>query len=440
MLKHLKPKKASLLSLFVFSHLLLAARVPPAIEQAPLTSASEILSWVKGPAPKVNTVEELLERLPEAYRTFFVLQYDSHSNHSSNATHPRVIFFGPDAKLLLAFSGLPSDSFYDTAEMIEYEPKTASYSFYSIHFQDKEPAQVEINPADCLRCHGMDPKPNWEPYSLWPGAFGSLHDRILPGTREHHSFEEFLKTYQESSRYRLLPQPFHIEIQDSPETKKYYLWNRGVGPGSSLSILLGFLNRDRIAKKLVASESHARYRPALTAALIGCKEPIQDFVPTDLRSDHPAGFAEVLTETLTYMEKDLARKKRALGNYLAVDESVILENADLFGFRKAEVERIAKLRYLLTKRRNSINFDRWASSISKTSLDFNDGMSGLENLIGHYLMLAYQDDDPIRRVIPIREYSFSPTSFTITTYSLTESPDLACDLLLKEAKAVSFVQ
>jgi hypothetical protein len=428
------------ISFFIFSQLALSALVPPAIDQSPITSASEILSWVKGPEPEVKTVEELLQRLPEAYRTYFVLQYDSHSNHSSNATHPRVIFFGPDAKLLLALSGLPSDSFYDTAEMIEYEPATASYAFYSIHFKTQEPAQVEVNPTDCLRCHGADPKPNWEPYSLWPGAFGSLHDRILPGTREHHSFEEFLKGYQDSPRYRFLPRPFHVEIQDSPGNKKYYLWNGGVGPGSSLSILLGFLNRDRIAKKLVASDRHSRYRPALTAALIGCKEPIEDFLPTDLRRNHPERFSEVLVETQMYMEKDLGRKKRALVNYLETDESVISENADLFGFRQAEVERIAKLRYLLTKRRNSINFDRWASSISKTSLDFNDGVSGLENLIGHYLMIAYQEDEPIRKAIPIREYAFSPTSFTITTYSVMESPDLACELLLKEAKAISLVE
>ncbi|NBX75289.1 MAG: hypothetical protein EBQ92_01895 [Proteobacteria bacterium] len=429
-----------LISFFVFSQLSLAALVPPTIEQSPITSASEILSWVKGPKPEVKTVEELLEKLPEAYRTFFVLQYDSHSNHSSNATHPRVIFFGPDAKLLLAFSGLPSDSFYETAEMIEYEPTTASYSFYSIHFQTQEPAQVEINPQDCYRCHGADPKPNWEPYSLWPGAFGSLHDRILPGTREHFSFGEFLKTYRESPRYRFLPQPFHLETQDSFGSKSYYLWNGGVGPGSSLSILLGFLNRDRIAKKLVGSEGHSRYRPALTAALIGCKESIREFLPDDLKANHPESFTDVLAETQTYMEKDFARKKRALINYLEVDEAFILENADLYGFRQAEIERIAKLRYLLTKRRDSIDFDRWASSISKTSLDFNDGVSGLENLIGHYLMLAYPEDDPIRRVIPLREYAFSPTSFTISTYSLMESPDSACELLLKEAKALSLVQ
>ncbi|MFM8269221.1 MAG: hypothetical protein ACKN9V_03450, partial [Pseudomonadota bacterium] len=71
------------------------ASVPVPIELHPLVSASEVLSWVQGAKPEINSIEQLLQKLPEAYRTYFVLQYDSHSNHSSNATHPRVIFFGP---------------------------------------------------------------------------------------------------------------------------------------------------------------------------------------------------------------------------------------------------------------------------------------------------------------------------------------------------------
>lgn len=431
-----------LLVFILFTQVSFAALVPSGIEQSPLVSASQILNWVQGSSPEVKTVEELLQKLPEAYRTFFVLQYDSHSNHSSNDTHPRVIFFGPDAKLLVAFSGLPSDSFFNTAEMIEYEPTTASYNFYSIHFEEKAPNHVEVNPQDCLRCHGFDPKPNWESYSLWPGAFGSLHDRVLPGTKEHHSFQEFLKTYQQSSRYQFLPAPFHIESEDAFGARTYYLSNAGMGPGSTLSILLGFLNRDRIAKRIVQSEFHARYRPAITAALIGCREPIQTFLPKDLAREHSETFESVLAETKLFMEKDLGRKKRALMSRLEVDEGFILDHADLFGFRDTEVERIAKLRFLLAKRKGRpLDFDRLALSISKTSLDFNDGFGGLENLIGHYLMLAYEEDHPLRKSIPLRETSFSLHSKqTIQTFALAGTPDLACELLAKEAKALSLAQ
>lgn len=433
----------------------LLASVPPAIDQKPLVTAQEIIQWVRPESPdSVQTVEDLLKKLPETYRRYFVLQYESRSNHSSNETHPRMIFFGPDAKLLLGASGLPSDPHYQTVEMIEYEPQNASYSFYSIHFQQNEPPKVEVNPADCLRCHGGDPKPNWEPYSLWPGAFGSLHDRILPETKEFHSFESFLKSYKEDPRYRHLPGPFHVTAEDAFGKRSHYLSNAGVGPGSTLSILLGFLNRDRIAKRLVSSEDHLRYRPALTAALLGCTQPIESFLPSDLRSNHLESYDKVLNETEALMEKDFNRKIHALTEFLEVNEEFILPHSDRFGFRTTEIERIAKLRYLLQKRKNPLGFDRWALSISKTSLDFNDGVSGLENLIGHYLMLAYEETDPLRKSIALNQVNFpitslsekshdhhsghpDPLAYSLETFSLKEAPSAACDLLIKEAKALS---
>jgi len=440
------------------SWLLVASRLVfsfEAIDKKPLLTAKEVLSWVSPQASKpLMEVESLLEKLPEAYRTYFVLQYNSQSNHSSDETHPRVIFFGPDAKLLLAFSGLPSDPHYHTVEMIEYEPDRASFSFYSLHFQPTGPARVEVNPKDCQRCHGEDPKPNWEPYSLWPGTFGSLHDRILIGSREHAGFESFLKSYQQSTRYRNLPAPFHVEAQANQEKKDYYLWTAGVGPGSSLSILLGFLNRDRIVKKLMASPSHPFYRPALTAAMLNCQEPIEHFVPEHLRKHHSLSFSETLVETKRLMNKDLARKLRVLVNDLQVSKSFVLPHADLFGLRETEVERIAKLRYLIQKGPSGLNFDRWALSISKTSLDFNDGIGGLENLIGHYLEKAYAASDLIHQSISLRSVPFSFTSFdpkghahhspeldshayTINTFSILEGSKSACSLLLKEAQALS---
>lgn len=445
---------------FIFGLLLnfSALSLPSFIEQPPLVTAKEVLDWVNPEKAKpIKSVEELLSRLPEAYRTYFVLQYKSHSNHLSDSLHPRVIFFGADARLLLAFSGLPSDPQYDTIEMIEYEPLKAGYSFYSIHFSPDEETTVEINPQDCQRCHGSNPKPNWEPYSLWPGAYGSLHDAIFEGSQEHRSFSEFLKSSPLSKRYQYLPRPFHVESTDSLGKTHFFLNNAGVGPGSSLSLLLSALNQDRIAKLLVTSPSHLRYRPAITAAILGCEEPISDFLPIDLRVDHPTEFSEVLLETKAWMERDLERKIKVLVRDLQISRNSVLKEANLFGFRDSEVIRIAKLRFLLQKRKNPIEFDRWALSISKTSLDFNDGLTGLENLIGHYLALAYNDEDSIRRKIKLTGLPFSFTSFNptpqshhmgdkdpqayrIPTYSLLTPPAEVCGLLLKEAQALSLSQ
>lgn len=443
---------------FLFCSLGTSQALPSFLEQTPVVSSKEVLDWVSPTqASPVTSVESLLAKLPEAYRTYFVLQYDSHSNHLSDTTHPRVIFFGPDAKLLLAFSGLPSDPHFNTVEMIEYDPPAATYHFYSIHFEENQKVSVEIDPSDCKRCHGPDPKPNWEPYNLWPGAYGSLHDSILERSSEKEAFINFLNHIPSSPRYQFLPQPFHVESEDSLGNKNFYLLTAGVGPGSTLSMLLSSLNLDRIAKKIVQSPSHSRYRPAITAALLGCPEKIEDFLPSDLKENHAISFDTVFLETKNLMEKDLARKKRVLIDYLSVSEDTVLEKANLFGFRDLEIERIARLRFLLQKRKEPVGFDRWPLSISKTSLDFNDGLTGLENLLGHYLPHAYQNNDPIKQAIRVAKFPFSftsfepksqshpagekdPKSYRIYSFSLVKSPKTACELLLKEAKALSFSQ
>lgn len=416
------------------------------ITRKPSVTAQEVLSWIsERNGSSLNSVEALLERLPIQYRSHFVLQYKSFSNHSANGTHPRVIFFGPDAKLLLAFSGLPSDPHYNTIEMIEYQPVTASFSFYSVHFFPGAPAKVDVNPQDCKRCHGKDPKPNWEPYSLWPGAFGSLHDRIPNGTVEHSWFESFLKNYSSSSRYKYLPTPFYVENKTLEGSADYYLVNSGASPNSSLSILLGFLNRDRIVKKLVSSSWHSFYRPALTAAMLNCSNPIEDFIPRSFRPSHTESFGDTLSETKRFIAKDFSRKLRTLVQDLKTTKEFILSHANRYGLREPEIERIAKLRYLIQKRKDGLEFDRWALSVSKTSLDFNDGVGGLENLLGHYLKLAYEPEHPLLKANILKQVPFFFTSlepsrlepYIIDTFSLVGNTNSACQLLLQEAQTLS---
>lgn len=431
--------------LVLVSSLVFASPLPKGIEQTPLVRASDILEWVENQNERpVRSVEELLEKLPEAYRSYFVLQYESHSNHQADPIHPRIIFFGPDAKLLVGVSGLVSDPFFNTIEMIEYEPQSASFSFYSVHFNPrKQKPRVERNPKDCQRCHSPDPKPNWEPYNLWPGAYGSVHDQILAGTKEYQGFQKFLEAYPNSSRYRFLPGPFYVEAQDSFGSRHFYLSHRGVGPNSSLSILLNFLNRDRMAKKLLSSPKHLKYRPAFVAALIGCPQPITEFLSNDLKTQHPTDYSKILTETRHLMIKDFNRKLKVLVRQLGIPQSKIAQQADSFGMRPDEQERVAKLRFLLNQKNSTIDFDRWPLSISKTSLDFNDGVSGLENLIGHYLPLAYLEYEPLRRLIPIRETPLSftaldaQTDYAIKTFSLSSEVEPACELLLGEARGQS---
>lgn len=397
-------------------------------------SARQVINWVEEEKSS-SSVESLLAKLPPLYRSYFVLQYHSHSNHQASPLNPRVIFFGPDAKLLFAFSGLPTDPHYNTIEMIEYEKEEASFRFYSIHFEEGQRPQIEIQPKQCQNCHGPDPKPNWEPYSLWPGAYGSLHDRILKGTKELEGFRSFLASYQKSDRYRFLEGPFHAESKDILGNTEYYLSNRMMGPGSAFSVLLSALNQERIAKKIATSPDHDLYRFAVVAALIGCEEPIEDFLPEKIRANHLLSFSKVLKETRQLMKKDIARKLRLLSNELNTSKEFVMKHADLYGLRPSESIRISRLRYLLKKRdKNPIDFDRWALGISKTSLDFNDGIGGLQNLLGRYLPLAFEESSPILRSIQIKKLPFHFTDSSIDTFLLESDVSFTCYLLSKEVQ------
>ena len=100
---------------------------PPAIT---IQQIEETLSSPNGP----KNVEEFLASLPKNYREYFVLQYESASLHQASPQYPRIILFGPDAKLLTGISGDPTDPNYHMVEMIEYDSLEGKFHFYRTDF------------------------------------------------------------------------------------------------------------------------------------------------------------------------------------------------------------------------------------------------------------------------------------------------------------------
>src|SRR4051794_24311568 len=72
---------------------------------------------------EIHTIEALLPHLPESYRSSYLLLHHSRSGQSASPENPRVILFGKDAKLILAFNGDPSQSNYHFLETIEFDDK-----------------------------------------------------------------------------------------------------------------------------------------------------------------------------------------------------------------------------------------------------------------------------------------------------------------------------
>src|SRR5207237_2394064 len=50
----------------------------------------------------------------------------------------------------------------------------------------------QVNPPECLRCHGLDPRPIFDSYPLWPGFYGAVNDTFPDDDSERAAYRDFL--------------------------------------------------------------------------------------------------------------------------------------------------------------------------------------------------------------------------------------------------------
>lgn len=139
----------------------------------------------------VTSVEAALKELknekPELFDTF-ILMYRSKSLQKGSFLAPRALLFEGSGRLVVSFNGDPKDyTGYNKLEVMQFRDDTKKFEFREIAFRDGQPPQFsQANPAKCMQCHqspdrkNIDPRPNWEPYNVWPGAYGSDFGRVNP--------------------------------------------------------------------------------------------------------------------------------------------------------------------------------------------------------------------------------------------------------------------
>jgi hypothetical protein len=145
-----------------------------------------------------NSLESTLAELKKSEPSFFknyVLMYKSRSLQTSSFMYPRVLLSSPDSKTVISFNGNSDDHGFEKLEVMRFEPKTTSFTFNEIGFEDGKLKLSKDNPKKCMNCHQNssrevnDPRPNWEPYSTWPGAYSSLavggHELFNPESPKH---------------------------------------------------------------------------------------------------------------------------------------------------------------------------------------------------------------------------------------------------------------
>lgn len=229
----------------------------------------------------IQSIPELLPRLPRDYRSHYTLMYRSRSLQAASYLNPRAIVFGADAKLILAFNGHPSQKGYDRLEIIQFRDETKSFEFREITFGSKVHVSPP-NPPVCKQCHRDDLRPNWEPYPNWSGAYGSNDDRFSHYDRrdqeELSELRGFLKSAGSHPRYRHLVDLKAGYTQPSGDGDAYGLPSFRVryAHNSVFTHRLALLNSQRIAREIMANPTYAAYKYALLG-MIACDPGRDDF-------------------------------------------------------------------------------------------------------------------------------------------------------------------
>jgi hypothetical protein len=225
----------------------------------------------------VSSVEETLAVLPENVRRSFVLMRDSRSLQQASPDHPRAILFGDDGRFVLTFNGEPNQSGYNTLEIYQVNEQTSKFEFYRLEYplvrgENGRVATPLKNPAQCLKCHGQDPKPLWSSYPIWPGAYGQRDD--LLSTVEKEPYARFRLNLPNHARYSKLVF-FDSSIPHAPYRKDYLEKNYQNRPGDRFSSLVIRWNTRRVASMVKSSENYQKHLPLLMYTMNGCKRPDQ---------------------------------------------------------------------------------------------------------------------------------------------------------------------
>ncbi len=252
----------------------------------------------------IKTIDDLIEKLPSEMKSKPVFVYDSKSIQQSSFDTPRVILSSSkviDTKnnsLFLAYTGNPKFRGGNTVEVMEYHGDEARFSFREIDFNFGVKYSKE-NPQKCLICHqstdrtDIDPRPNWEPYSNWPGVYGKdggffndlkYYQRTeimrADGRKEYKEYENFKLKQAQNKRYKTLT------------------FDKRNASQESLSNSLGLRNIERIKRIIKTDKKVPEVFFEVAHFLSRCKTNPNGMSFSDLRNRLKLPFSERYAEII----------------------------------------------------------------------------------------------------------------------------------------------
>ena len=162
-----------------------------------------------------RAIEALLARFTPKSLRRHLLAYDSESLQFASFISPRVIVYNYNADFIMAFNGEPGSLGYHELEILEFDRATSTFypRLFTFDPTGLQPPHYDAAPTKCARCHQTDIRPNWDPYFLWTGFYGSEDDETF-----HERSVEFIKlaafhvkqatqVEKQTGRYRFLTVP-----------------------------------------------------------------------------------------------------------------------------------------------------------------------------------------------------------------------------------------
>lgn len=262
----------------------------------------------------VGTVEELLAALPEPQRRDYALMFDSRSLQAASLENPRVILYGPDARLVLTFNGVAAQRGFRAVETLEFDTATREFRLRELEFPEGPGGAAavrlsEANPARCTRCHGSPPRPLWDSFPLWPGAYGERYGVSL-SARERAGLARFLAQQAAHPRYRYLLDVARYADSGTFRSRagSQYAATIREPPNAELSADLGKLQFEAIAARLRRQPAFASYSYALLGLADNGCAPLADFFPEGLWRAERAAFARFARDTALANARQAQRK------------------------------------------------------------------------------------------------------------------------------------
>jgi hypothetical protein len=178
------------------------------------------------------------------------------------------VAFTPQVDLVFTFTDA-SQKGGDRLEVLAFNEHQLEFELYEVTFQNHRANLSRKNPAQCLRCHGSPPRPNWQEYPSWPGFYGSFDDKLVTAEKEDAGIAQLISRAPQHPRYRHL---FEIQKSFSPRASTPGSGARNAGRRNShLTEGLGYLNLKRILKTTQDHPSWPTLKYDIISNLLNCR-------------------------------------------------------------------------------------------------------------------------------------------------------------------------